>query len=155
MQDCSAEQSSGDARLDAYTCALILKRGKFKAPARWLDGSPAYGVVRLPVFWAARSPTPPPPFQADLVLTVSKLPDGVRSPAVERLMFAADENGHFVSCESRPPQTYGEPANPANNEQLVQVACGQLIKTYTAIAAKDENGRPVRSIQNASVLFEQ
>src|SRR4051812_28790294 len=35
VQGCTAEASSGDAKLDAYTCAIILKRAKF-TPARWV-----------------------------------------------------------------------------------------------------------------------
>src|SRR3954453_8408274 len=50
VQNCVTELPSGDTKLDAYTCALILKRAKF-APAKWIDGTPAYSVLRFPVSW--------------------------------------------------------------------------------------------------------
>src|SRR5947209_4490458 len=54
IQSCATELSSGDSKLDAYTCALIVKRAKF-LPARWTDGSPVYGVIRVPVVWVVGS----------------------------------------------------------------------------------------------------
>src|SRR5579864_7533554 len=57
VEDCKSQVSSGDAALDAYTCSLVLKRGRFQ-PARWMDGSPAYGVVRAPVTWAVSDRIP-------------------------------------------------------------------------------------------------
>ena len=58
LQSCSAEVSSGDGKLDAYTCQLIVRRAKF-VPARWPDGTAAYGVIRVPVNWlVANGPLP-------------------------------------------------------------------------------------------------
>src|SRR4051812_10998109 len=50
IQGCIVEERSGDPKLDAYTCSLILGRAKFR-PATWIDGSPVFGVVRVPVVW--------------------------------------------------------------------------------------------------------
>jgi TonB family protein len=47
-ESCVPEASSSNKELDAYTCAIILKRAKFR-PATWIDGTSAYGVIRVPV----------------------------------------------------------------------------------------------------------
>lgn len=138
VQDCSVEQSSGNSKIDAYTCALLLKRRKFAAAAKWPDGSSAYGVIRLPVAWGSTPPLSKSP--VDLEVMVNKLPDGMGSPAFAAASIAADEGGHLVSCQGTPLL-------------LIQLACDQLTKTYTAIPAKDAEGKPVRSIQTAMVRF--
>ena len=57
IDSCRVEVSSGDKKLDAYTCAIIMKRAKFE-PAKWIDGSPAYGVIRVPVSWTITDTIP-------------------------------------------------------------------------------------------------
>src|SRR5689334_6933714 len=78
-QDCGAEKGSGDPKLDAYTCAIILKRAKFQ-PARWVDGSPVYAVLRVPVTWAiGAEPSKTEDekaYPADMEVSVSRLPEG-------------------------------------------------------------------------------
>jgi len=54
IQNCRAEFSSGIAKLDAYTCAIILRRARFH-PATGPDGLPAYGVLRTTVTWAVNA----------------------------------------------------------------------------------------------------
>src|SRR5438270_10263019 len=78
IQNCVSEVPSGDAKLDAYTCALIVRRAKF-APAKWIDGTPAYGVLRFPVSWSVTESIPADEdvlksVDPDLELSVNQLP---------------------------------------------------------------------------------
>jgi hypothetical protein len=149
VEGCSAERSSGDAKLDEYTCGLILKRLKIKAASKWLDGTPTYGVIRLPVVWMASSSTHIPPAE-DLDIALNKLPNGVHSPATTHLILGVDEAGRVVTCEGALPRWPGE---REGNPILVQLGCEQLTRTYTAIPARDDKGSPVRSVQDALVSF--
>jgi TonB family protein len=151
LKDCEIESSSGDTGLDRYTCGLIMKRARF-SPAKWLDGSPAYGVIRVPVVWAAGSPPSRKTTPADLELTVNQLPKGVGSPAFERLILAVDESGHASFCQGNP---FWAPGMDQNNPQLVAVACRQVTKSYVAAPPKDDTGKTVRSVQNVVVRFDK
>src|SRR4051794_14999578 len=51
-QDCGVERTSGDPKLDLYTCAIILQRARF-SPAKWVDGSPVEAIIRVPVTWSS------------------------------------------------------------------------------------------------------
>jgi hypothetical protein len=148
LQACSAEFTSVLANLDAYTCDIIRRRARRMQPARGPDGQAAYGVIRSTVTWMANgySPRSPP----DLDLTVSRLPKGIKSPAVARLMFAVDERGHPSSCQQEEPPA---PAVPALPPELVKIACAELLQSYVAIPARDASGRPVASVQDARVNF--
>jgi hypothetical protein len=147
LQGCEVELSSGDPKIDVYTCGLILKRARY-SPARWSDGSPTFGVVRLPVVWSVGD-VRPSLGPGDLEITENRLPKGVRSPAFVGTIFAADEQGRASSCMAEPATAGTPPSDPT----LVTVACARLIAAYRAIPARDENGKPVRSVQNARVRF--
>ncbi|MBV9062734.1 MAG: energy transducer TonB [Alphaproteobacteria bacterium] len=152
IQSCVAEVSSGDTKLDAYTCAIIQKRAKF-LPATWTDGSPTYGVIRVPVSWliayapmseedTLRSTVP------DLDLSVDRLPKGARKIVGVNVVIAADENGHAVSCMENP--------TPGSNSkrhfpELVSIACQQVAAKWTAVPPIDTTGKAARSIQTVSV----
>jgi len=139
LHGCEIETSKPDHALDAFTCSLVLKRARLK-PARWIDGSPAVGVHRSTVIWQA-SPRPTSP-SYDLMLLTDRLPQGVRSPAYVRVIFAADERGVPVSCDG---------AEKSNKPTLVELACAELTRRFVAIPPKDVNGGPVRSVQNGTV----
>ena len=85
---------------------------------------------------------------ADLVVTVKRLPKGVRSPAPVRIMFAVDELGRPGACV--PEISVGI---PKTNLQLAPLACEQLVRSYKAVAAQDATGKPVPSVQTGSVEF--
>jgi len=153
-QDCAAEQSSGDPKLDLYTCAIILRRAKF-APAKWLDGSPAYAIVSFPVTWAINAPpsdsevekaSPP-----QMTLTVNQLPPGAPKQVRLSLMLAVDASGRIVQCEQwMPASTH---THPKAYPELLPIACQQMTSQFTALPAKDRTGAPVRSVQTATVVF--
>jgi hypothetical protein len=147
LQACSAEFTSGLTKLDEYTCEIIRRRARFQ-PARGPDGQSAYGIIRTPITWTVNADSPRSP--ADLELTVSRLPKGIKSPAVARLMFAVDERGHPSSCQQEEPPA---PAVPALPPELVKIACAELLQSYVAIPAGDASGRPVASVQDARINF--
>jgi len=143
--NCQIDRPTTDPKLDALTCALILRRARF-TPARWIDGSVSYGLYRMPVKWTTIVNNPAE--HTDLEIHVNKLPAGSRSPVRIRLIYAADAQGHIASCTSEPipGRSKPKPINP----QLVQVACSELERSWTPLAVHDQNGAPVRSVQNAS-----
>lgn len=144
-QDCQVEVSSGDLKIDALTCALVKRRARFRA-ATDVDGKAAYGVYRAFITWWMSSTrgTPPSVTTRDLEIMVKDLPRGIRSPAPVELMFAVDSNGHPSSCK-------GE--RETDHPTLVKIGCDQLVKSFTAVPARTNVGNPVRSVQNAIVLF--
>lgn len=154
IQNCVAETTSGDPKLDAYTCAIIVKRARF-LPARWIDGSPAYGVIRVPVSWTIGNG---PPSEAevlrshvpDLELSVNRLPKGAHKITAVSVQVGADENGRVVSCVEYPPIT-----NQRGRyfPELVPMACEQATKTLSVHPPLDPSNKPVRSVQTASVHF--
>ena len=151
---CSVDPSSGDPQLDRYTCAIILKRARFE-PAKWVDGTASYAVLRVPVTWTMGAPPSQKDvdraYPPDMEITVNQLPKGARSPAHIALMIAVDENGKVVSCGEWLPSFKG--AHPKRFPELVEIACREIISAYAAPPAKDPAGRAVRSIQTAGVVF--
>jgi TonB family protein len=155
IQSCAVERSSGDPKLDSYTCGIIVQRAKF-APAKWTNGSPAFGVIRVPVSWVISSG--PPSEEAmlratipDLELSVNHLPKGARSIAAVNLEIAADENGRPVTCvEWAPPKN----ARGRHFPELVPVACQQVMAGLTVIPPVDASNKSVRSVQSVLVHFQ-
>jgi len=143
LQGCEIEASS-DQSLNAFTCGLVTKRAKY-SPARWMDGSPAYGVDRMRVVWGVGDP---PLLRADVETTVEQLPKGVHSPVSVNVMFAADETGHPLLCVAASPRVA---SMPEENPSLVPIACNALIKSYRATPPKDDADKAVVSVQNALV----
>lgn len=153
LQSCGAEVSSGDRKLDAYTCELIVKRARF-ATAKWPDGTPAYGVLRVPVSWViSDSPLPADALlnatRPDLEISVNKLPKGAHKVVAVELKVAADENGHVVACDEQPPFK-GDPRK--HFPELVPIACQQAA-TLRLSPPTDDAAKPTRSIQSVSVQF--
>jgi hypothetical protein len=153
--DCRAEISSGDTKLDAYTCALLTQRARF-SPARSNDGSPAFGVVRAPLAWITSGSSKPKadPLKSlvpDVDLTVNELP-GRRSAVGLDLVVAADESGRPQSCTANP--TLPAKLSPTEASALVSAACRQVMKDFVAAAARDSSGKPAASVQTVSVRFQ-
>jgi hypothetical protein len=86
--------------------------------------------------------------EADLNLTVNRLPKGVHTPAYVPIIFAVDENGRQLRCEPANSLSTSE-----SSSELAQIACAEWAKSYAAIPARDESGKPVRSVQTAMVRF--
>jgi hypothetical protein len=154
VQGCVPEATSGNAKLDAYTCALIVKRAKFQ-PATW-DGSATYGVIRVTVWWVFGPPVSEQASKkavvADIDLTVDRLPKGADSIALTRLQVGADEKGRALSCAEVPATD--EKAAKEHFPELIPIACQQVLDTLTLIPPMDNTGKPVRSVQSVMVRFQ-
>lgn len=152
-QDCAFERSGGDPKLDALTCAIILERARFQ-PAKWVDGSPAYAVLRTPVSWIIGGPPSKSDlrraYPADIDIFVSRLPKGTPDWATVNLMIAVDENGRVVDCGGA---TRDKRDHSRTFPALVPIACQEMTRQLNPVPAKDASGRPVRSVQTASARF--
>ncbi len=146
---CEIEATSGIASLDKHTCAIIQQRARF-APARLSDGSTSYGVHRNVVTWNIDARQMSLADTADLQLSVDHLPEGLKSPSTVRVMFAVDTFGKVSSCVASPTLF---PGGPPNSLTLVQLACDQLLRTYTPKPARNATGNAVPSVQDARVSF--
>ena len=149
-QDCGFERGSGDRKLDALTCAIILRRATFQ-PATWVDGSPAYAVFRTPVSWTIGGPPSKKElrdaYSPDITITVSRLPEGAPDPTNVHLMIAVDESGRIVACDEAPKDTRDHSKTfPA----LAPLACQEMARQLKPRPAKDGSGNPVRSVQSAT-----
>ena len=155
IQGCVAEAGSGDSTLDTYTCRLIVKRARFR-PATWTDGTPVYGVIRVPVSWIV-SVAPPSDADAlkwivpDLDVTVNQLPKGARSVVGVILIVAAEADGQIVTCTEQP-----NPKSARSRRRypgLVPIACQQVMASLKVTPPVDESGKAARSVQTVSVRF--
>lgn len=154
-QDCAVERGSGDPKLDAYTCSIIVRRAKL-TPGSWLDGSSAYAVVRVPVTWVIGvQPSKDEverAYPADMSLRVDRLPNGAnKRSTIVALVIAVDESGRVVGCSERPKDARWD--HTKRFPELIPIACQRMTSEFTAIPAKDGSGKPVRSVQNATVEF--
>ena len=154
IDKCTTETTSGDSQLDAYTCSLIVKRAKL-LPARWIDGSAVYGVIRVPVQWSISdfAPTEEERLKAtipDLELSVNKLPKRGQSIVDVELEVAADEKGHVMSCIEWPSLTN---SRSSHFPQLVSLACQQATSSLVLSPPTGASATAVRSVQTVSVRF--
>lgn len=144
---CDIEQSSGKAPIDQYTCDLARRRALFR-PAQSVDGALVFGVYRTHVIWAAVPVSPKP--SGDVTLRLTSPPKGVRLPATVHIAFAVDRSGQVSDCVA---EAAALPGQHRNKPTLVSLACEQFLKGYSATPARDDNGQPVLSIQNLTVLL--
>jgi hypothetical protein len=151
LRGCNISSTAGLAELDALTCELLRRRAKF-LPAHSSDGTPAYGVYRTSIRWVlADQPWDTSKVSnPDMDLSVQKLPAGLSSPVLVRVMFGVDAQGHLSSCMAEPGPTLEHVNNDAT---LVSVACEQLMQAFNPAPAKDLTGAPLASIQDAEVRF--
>jgi hypothetical protein len=149
IKDCLIEISSGQKYLDALSCAIIVKRGKF-APAHAEGGSAVYGFFRTSVTWQATD-GPGAGNPVDLDLYLNRLPAGVRSGDFGNVVLMVDDNGHPTACQ--PDQPSPTDIRVTRNPELLGLACGQLLQGWKSVPARDDSGKPVPSVQNASVRF--
>ena len=151
VEGCDIEASSGIPDLDKFTCRRILTRAGF-IPARWADGTAAFGVYRTSIKWiVADSPWDTSRVgYPDLDIKMQRLPAGAQSPTSVRVMFNVDQTGNMSSCEAEPTKPF---EHIDNNPTLVPVACEQLSKNYKPVPAKDTSGNTIPSVQDAEVRF--
>jgi hypothetical protein len=135
-QNCFVEQSSGNLDVDRHVCGVVIRDA---------SGRPAYGVHRDTVEWFNGDGEPPAPKAGrPLDLTVAALPPKTPSPAEVRVTLAVDQRGIPTSCRA---------GGGSGDTALIRSACGQLLRTYSAVPARDSSGAPVTSVQSAVVRF--
>lgn len=137
VRTCNIELSSGNPKLDSYTCTLAARRAKF-AP------SATYFVERTHVSWWMGDGYPPKSNYANLVVTVPAMPAKLHSPVTVHVLFDVDKAGNVSRCE---PEKADEPTD------LAPVACEELVRTFRPQPARSETGDPVASEQDATVMF--
>lgn len=150
-QACEIERSSGNPGFDARVCEITMKRAQFR-PGSLQDGTPAYGVFRIPVIftaippsWYTRKPQVLMPV-GDLNLTVDRLPKGKTSPLRVQLAFAVETDGRLSACGAQ---------DSKQDPTLVSLACREMSTQFKAVPAKRPDGTAVLSVQNGRVLFSE
>ena len=149
VQACEIEQSSGNPGFDARVCEITMKRARFR-PGSLQDGTPAYGVYRVPVVftpvppsWYVRRPQALNPV-ADLNLTIDHLPKGKASPLEVDLAFAVEADGRVSDCGAD---------DDKQDPTLVGLACKEMSTQFKAVPARRPDGTPVLSVQTGRVSF--
>lgn len=150
LRSCEVEATGGIADLNRLTCRIVMRRAKFQ-PAR-IQGAPAIGVYRTSIMWVvADAPwDTSTAINADVDVTVERLPAGIQPPTFVKVAFAVDAGGGKSSCA---PDATKDIHRIENHPALVPIACDQVMKTYRATPATDAAGTPVTSVQNALVRF--
>src|SRR5947209_7514859 len=91
VRSCNVEETSGNPKLDSYTCTLAARRAKFSP-------SPIYFVERTYVYWWNGDGYPPKSNYANLAVTVPALSAKLHSPVLVHVLFAVDEAGNMSRC---------------------------------------------------------
>lgn len=145
---CQPVAPSGSPELDAVTCSSMMKRGRFK-PALDHNGQPRVGVVRQTAIWfvgdASVERRIPKINDIDVRATVQKLPAGFVSPVEVTTDLVVDETGSIEHCAARPVEK--------DRTEFSAVACRQAMLLGHLAPAKDVNGAPVASVQQAKISF--
>jgi TonB family protein len=135
VTDCRIHETSGFVELDQNTCAILLKRSKFK-PARNAAGAAVESVYTGHFTWRqfgdsdkAVKAMKPEPFGIELSL--QKLPRGYERPALLRVHF--DAAGKPDSCR---------PEIGSGNATLDKVACEQAITQAVRSDPRRDGLRP-------------
>jgi len=139
---CELLQESGDPAFDKASCAAFMA-SKYK-PAVDRAGQPAYGTVTATNVFVNPREKFDYPANTDLVLAVSRMPEGAAVYDVREAAVAVDASGNALTCDN----TLKGPASP-----LDRALCNTALKQLQFAPALDENGKPVASVQSFSVMF--
>lgn len=127
--NCTIARSSGSPDLDARTCAIFGRLPRF-TPAQDESGARVHDLYKANMNWrlprkdgqSGTTAAPKAP-QADLALTVDKLPGGV-SQHIIPVSVRIGPDGHVAHCEVT--------KNAGSPSQLGTVACAQLTSGYVS-----------------------
>ena len=136
--------------LNEHTCRIIRVRASFR-PAT-LGGVATLGIHRTSVMFAvadapwdtSRASNP------DLDVSLNRLPQGLQSPTLVKVVFAVDPVGAISSCAADGTASFEQRVN--NHPDLVNIACDQVVNRLHATPARI-SGSPVASVQNAVIRF--
>lgn len=115
LADCQVAQSSGNADLDATTCALLRKRAKF-VPARDASGQPVASTVAQNFRWA--------------------IPHDPLASHGSRLTYSLDEKGHITGCKLAEIGPHDPEAicSPDHVADMTSVFLANSIDHYSSVA---------------------
>jgi TonB family protein len=119
---CSVTESSGHARLDAQTCAVLRSRARFE-PARSADGTKIAGEYQLATPWGIDNNQPRSRFTVPL--QVGRIPPDYRTPVELKMIF--DASGHSTSCDV---------VTTSGSVAADKAACAYLSQQFTIAAFK-------------------
>lgn len=146
-QRCTIIRTSGSSLLDGTTCAVFLKRTRFK-PARGRESTATYGILNTAVTWiipdSATKPAEAIQMPPDLSLTVNRLPTGIAAPAIVNVVLSFDATGHSIGYAA---------ARDTIAANLAPLACSQISKDWPAQPERDDGGVPVPYVRTADVQF--
>lgn len=128
------------APFDEAACKAA-KRAKAK-PASDRADQKIHGVVKMWVAWMT-GPLPSA-VGADSILTVSKLPEGVKEGAIAQLALVVDDNNMVESCDVE---------KSSGSSALDAAACKEALHSAQLPAVVGGTGTPVRSVQGLSIQF--
>ena len=117
------------------------KRAKAN-PASDQAGLKVHGVVKKWIAWMT-GPIPPA-LSADTILTVSKMPEGIKDGSITELALVVDESGKIASCDVE---------KSSGSDALDSAACKEVVHSAHLPAALGQDGTPVRSVQGLNVQF--
>jgi hypothetical protein len=139
---CDVRQPSGTSILDAITCALMMKRARFK-PARDQLGHPIASVWHSRVLWAlpGRSFVPAPE-PAELVLTVSKAPQKILG-RTWYVIVVLGSDGKVEACD---------PSQKDRSETLSGTVC-DAVRNQALPTTLGSDGQAIKTIRSVSVRF--
>lgn len=142
---CEVTRSGGRQALDDAVCAFAMKRAKFR-PAQDDAATPIVSVWRSAVAFMIPSSKEYRKFpsMADVVVGVAALPTGVSSPAKMEIAVLLSAGGQIEACQAMAP---GFPA------ALTKAACSQATSLPALKPPVDVEGKAMRSVQNATVVF--
>lgn len=144
VTDCRVPETSGFVELDQHTCAVLLKRSRFK-PARDAAGTAITSVYKGSFTWKqfgdsdkALKAMRPEPFGIELSL--AKLPHGYERPALLRLHFS--DAGKPDSCRAE---------LGSGSQALDKVACEQALAQTARPDLRSDGLRPDTRMVQVSV----
>lgn len=141
VRSCRILIASHHAGLDDAACKAA-KRAKAR-PAVDREGVALPGVLRMWVAWMLNG-VAKNPIEADTILQVSKLPAGVKEPAVVDLTLVVSAAGMLESCDVE---------RSSGSDALDAAACREVSRSAQLTPLKDDQGVAQRSVQRLSVQF--
>jgi len=146
VSGCKVVKVVGAAGMGDLTCDLLRVRARFD-PARDPSGRRLWGIYRTRIIWWAPEDDMAkdwrPPADANYQVTVDALPSSAKRPAVAWIQFAVDKTGQASGCNGV--------SEADEDREFAQLACERLGPTFKSEAALDRGGRPVDSVQTATV----
>jgi TonB family protein len=141
--DCRILASTGHRELDAWSCQLLMRNGRFE-PATDAKGARIAGTFRRAINWRIPDYAPPPRTEmpADATLTVSKLPPTAKPQTTLKVVESA--TGEVESCAVE---------TSSESSTLDKIACDTLRKARLVDAVTGADGARIRAIRSRKVAF--